>query len=233
MSSSSPSRLRCTSWVRSVHGRCGELINGPGEGLEWDPTAKWQHDSDDGWPWSRELDVNLNEFILDEMIPTTSACLDPALREPQAGVLLGGTVVVSDETARGETRLTGGDVAFRQEPCSGPICDFQLDTLRLAAAPFAFAGHRFHEITAELTTPATGRISGETVRIPGHRIELALRFRVSSDGTSGDEVHTLKLRASGDVTASLSPDSRFAVRSLRLATWPVEIELATEPVQAR
>jgi len=200
--------------------------------LDWKPAAKWELDSDDGWPWFRELDVNLNEFILEELSATTSVCLDPALNEPQTGVLADGTATVSDDTARGETSLTGGDFAFRQGLCSGPICDFQLDALRLTAAPFTFAGRHFHEITAELTSPAKGRISGETVRIPGHRVELALRFQVSSEA-SGDEVHALTLRANGDVTASLSPDSHFAVRSLRLANWPVEIELATKSVQAR
>lgn len=202
------------------------------EGLEWKPAAKWELDSDEGWPWFRKLDVNLNEFILEEMSATTSACLDPALNEPQTGVLADGTVTVADDTARGETRLTGGDFAFRQEFCSGPICDFHLDALRLTAAPFTFAGRHFHAITAELTTPAKGRISGETVRIPGAQVELALRFHVSSDA-AGDETHALKLRASGDVTASLSADSQFAVRSLRLANWPVEIEIATRPGQAR
>jgi len=205
-----------------------------GETVDWQPTAKVQLDPEDGWPWFRALDLNVNEFALEDMSETDSTCLDAALEKPLIGTFAGGKIGVSDGDNRTEALLTRGAFSFSQEQCNGRSCDFQLETLQLAATPFSLAGYRFDEISAELTAPARGTISGESVRIPGQQIELSIRARVSSNDVPGTgELRTLQVRASGDMVASLSRDSRFAVESLRLANWPAEIELTTAAVAAR
>ena len=204
------------------------------ETVDWQPTAKVQLDPQDGWPWFRALDLNVNEFALEDKSETDSACLVPALEKPLVGTFAGGKVGVSDGENRTEALLTRGAFSFSKERCNGQSCAFQLETLQLTVTSFSLAGYRFDQISAEMTAPARGTISGESVRIPGQQIELSIHARVSStDVPSNGELRTLQLRTSGDMVASLSQDSRFAVESLRLANWPVEIELTTTAAAAR
>lgn len=202
--------------------------------VDWQPTAEVQLDPDDGWPWFRAIDMNVTELALAEMNETDRSCLDSNLPEPQTGVIPGGRLAVSDGESKGEAQLSGGSFAFRRERCSASTCDFQLDALRLDAGPLTLGGFEFEEITAELTVPAVGKISGERVRIPGQGVTFTVRARIiATDGPGGDEVQMFQLRARGDMLGSLSINSGFSIESVELFNWPIEIELATEPGAAR
>jgi hypothetical protein len=152
------------------------------------------------------------------------ACVDAGLSGLHGGALQGGRVLVTNDDVRGEARLDGGRVAFREAECDADACAFELASLELTIAPFKLDGTRVTDVSATLVEPARGKLHGDLVRIPGAEVELQVHARVDGD------LQTHQARAQGDVLARRTADGRFAVESLRVANWPITVELTTDPV---
>jgi hypothetical protein len=204
----------------------GDIELGSQDNVGWTVESPDALDPDQGWPWFRDIKTSVPGFELKGAVATGVACQDAGLGVLQGGALQGGRVLVTNDDARGEARLDGGRVDFREADCDADACAFELASLELTFAPFKIDGMTLTDISATLVEPAEGKMMSDgVVRIPGSQVELEVRARVD-----GDE-QTHRTRAQGDVLARRAADGRFAIENLRVVDGPVALELSTDPVR--
>lgn len=197
----------------------------------WQPMSKAQLDPEDGWSWFRNLNVNVGQFALNDSESTGLRCVDADSHGLEEGDLQGGQVEISDGEARTVSGVTSGRVSLRRTLCSAKTCPVELRAFDVTVADFQLGIYGVSEIRARLGAPVKGDLTSSRVRFAGSAFPLAISFKATSRGEVlfGGEPITVELRATGDVVASLTADSRFNIDSLKVANWPIEMKLTTSP----
>jgi len=205
-------------------------IGGPSETVDWTPGDN--NDPETGWPWIRNIDLNVNSFHIDDTVDTGSACGGvqkfDSIRD---GTLAPLTLTLDGPVGQGDSTASSGRFTLVMDECRAGACAAELQVLELNFPDFEVGPIQLSGLSVQLAQPAAGHINGAQLRVPGHELSLIIQgsARASQDlSIAGLDVGTyldgrqqrLTMRAGKDLVAQVEAD-QLAITDLHVDAWPI------------
>lgn len=195
----------------------------------WQLQHPQELDPEVGWPWFRELRMNVYGFQIDDVENSGLACnqrTEDALTE---GVIQGAQLSIVGEMGAAMVDTTGR-FGVRTSDCRLASCEFTLDDFELEVKGFSVGSLTFSDVSVSLAEPAVGLLQGDVLAIPENHMHLTASFQLIAEGRpvfEGAPV-SVGLRNHGGAHFQMRPDSSLAVKKLDVVHWPFEIALVSQ-----
>jgi hypothetical protein len=185
-------------------------------------------DPEAGWPWFREIRMNVYGFEINEVVNNGLACNlleEDALTE---GSIREGRMTIAGEMGAAEVAVSGR-FSSRSSDCQLASCESTLETFELQMKDFSVGSLAFSDVSVSLATPAVGLLHGDDLAVQENGMLLTATFRLTAEGRPmlGDVPVSVNLRNREVAHFQRQPDSSLAVRQLDVVQWPFKIELAS------
>jgi len=211
-------------------------IGDPTETVDWGPGDN--SDPETGWPWLRNIDLNVTGFHIDDTVDAETACggaqkLDSILDGTLAPLIL----TLDGPVGQGDSTASSGRFTLAMDECSTGACRAELRAIELDIPDFEVGPVQLSGLSVQLAQPAQGHINGTQLRVPGHELALMLQgsARALSDVTiagldfsaylDGRRQH-VTVRASEDFVAEIDA-GQLVITELQVDTWPITAQVAT------
>jgi hypothetical protein len=181
-----------------------------------------------GWPWFREIHMNVYGFQIDDVVNNGLACHlleEDALTE---GAIQEGRMSIAGEMGAAEVG-TAGRFGLRSSDCQVASCESTLETFGLEMKDFTVGSLAFSDVSVSLAAPVVGLLQGDVLAVPENSMQLTATFRLTAEGRPmfGGFPVSVGLRNHGVARFQRASDSSHAVRELDVVQWPFEIALAS------
>ncbi len=206
-----------------------DAIDGVTDVATWMPDSPKADDADEGWPWLRNIRMNITGFHIDESVETGDACVDLVLPEPEICDGLTGSLVLTSPLGSTKVPLTA-NLDLSVGDCDGESCPAALHGLAVEVGDLQVGPVSLSSVRAVLRAVATGDAHGDVVAFPRAQIRLGLSMVVAAEklgipaGTHVDlDVHP------GELRLTRTADGAVGIDSLTLDNWPVSLSASTAP----
>ena len=130
-------------------------IDGYMETIDWTPGNN--NDPETGWPWIRDIDLNVTSFHIDDMIDSGSECVVDEFSSFIEGSIAPLSLSLDGPLGHGESSASGR-FSLAIEACATGGCPAELRALELDVPNFDVGPIQLSELSIRLTQPAHGRI---------------------------------------------------------------------------
>ncbi len=211
-------------------------IDGYTETIDWSPGNN--DNPDTGWPWIRNIELNVVSFHIDDTIDSGSACGVKMLTSTLEGSVAPVKLTLDGPLGAGTSGATSGRFSLATEECVTGACSAELRALDLEVPSFSVGAIRLSGLHIQLTTPVRGRMHGTTLRFPARDLEFLAQGSAQAPAgvlvggldigafLDGRQKRVL-LRASGDLLAEIDSDE-LVITDLWIDSWPVTAQVKAE-----
>lgn len=206
-------------------------IDGVDEVATWIPDSPKALDEEDGWPWLRNIRMNITGFSITGVDATDTACVDLVLPEPEGCDGLHGSIILTSPLGDTKAPLTG-DVALSAPECASTACPSALRTLVLAVGDIDLGLIALSEVRASLLRDAHGELRGDTIDFRDARLVLSAVVAAESFGIPAGTHLTTEL-PTDRLQLRRTPDGRVSLDTLTITNWPVSLTASTAPATCR
>lgn len=196
----------------------------------WQVEDEQALDPEVGWPWFREIRMNVHDFQIDDAENNGLACNELEDDALTGGLVKEGRLTVDSELGTATAATSAGRYSFRRSDCRLASCPVSLETFELRIKDFKAGSLALSDISVSLAAPAVGLMQDGALTLAEERMHVTARFRLTSDGRpmfDGAPV-SVHLRNHGVAQFQLGPDQSLAVERLDVLRWPFEFALVSD-----
>ncbi|HRI06371.1 MAG TPA: hypothetical protein PKW35_01075 [Nannocystaceae bacterium] len=206
-------------------------INGVDEAATWLPDSPKALDEEDGWPWLRNIRMNITGFSITGVDATDTACVDLVLPETEGCDGLRGSIILTSPLGDTKAPLTG-DLTLSAPECASTACPAALRALAFEVGDIDLGVISLSEISASLTREVRGELRDDALDLRDARLTVSALVAAESFGipagthlTTDLDVNRLQLRR--------DPDARVSLEALTVTNWPVSLTASTAPATCK